>query len=34
MNNNQKKLIRILCLALAGIMILGVAYVALISILL
>lgn len=34
MNNKQKKLIRILCFVLAGVMVLGVAYVALASILL
>ncbi len=34
MNNKQKKLVQLLCLVLAGLMILGTAYVALISILL
>ncbi len=34
MNNKHKKIVRVLCFVLAGIMVLGVAYVALASILL
>ena len=33
MNNKYKKLVRVLCLILAGVMILSVAYIALISLL-